>query len=906
MPKEDLNEFADLVDAFLGIVDTQTNIVLWAKDSCGPIAENMPFNKFLEKLVREHDIDSETVDINDFSKWFLVYRQKKNLFVLTLKTNSGDEKKFAVKLKIKDNLTYFHVIILDNYEKSVQLYDPLTHVYMKESIESLVKSEISQKKPNIFSLIIIDIDNFKAINDIYGHLFGDEILRICAQKLREVFKDSIVGRIGGDEFLIIMYGDTDYDTVWKKVHASLLEIDNNIYSENDSRLYDIESDENEYNNLNITFTAGISRYGIDGYDYETLFTKADKALYRGKRKGKRCFVIYIDDKHKDIALNSIQSLDNEGEREENSFRLILSKCLDILTSKYSEAHKLNAFLKLVSQYFLIDRIFIYKNSQEYKAKFYCGYANPLSKSASLSFIPNEIDEPNDVLPDDENGYIMRQDVSLMNNAPQLKKMLESQNVLSFVKIPLIFSGRILGYIRFDMTSQKRFFTKADEDNFRFLAKVLAIFMFRKNEVSYLKTSVSKDKLTGLLTRDYFFDLTEENMMFENGKYYCIFFNFRNFNFYNDVYGFDLGNKILKEMAYNLKTVFTQSLISRINNDRFVVFDKYKSKKEIESNINKLINLQESSRIDGASALILQAGIYLVDANENNISACIDKAKLALKTIYDDLSQHYIYFTNKMLDEHYKAQQLQLHFREAIKEKEFLIFLQPKIDATNNELIGAEALTRWNWMHKKILQPNNYIHVLEESRLIGALDMFVFEEVCKYQRLRIDLNKKLFPISVNLSKIQVNFENYIDELEKVRMKYDVDSSLIEFEVTESIYVKNFLSVNGLISKFRKLGYRIAIDDFGQGYSNLEMLSKDNFDVIKIDKSLVQNYKLEKDRLILKSVISLSKSLGLDIVVEGVENDKQKDIIIASGGKVIQGYFYSEPIRIDDFEKKYDKG
>ena len=900
----DFSEFADLVDAILGVVDVDTKKVIWANDSSGPIAEDMPFMEFLEKLVRDLDVNKDSVDLDDFSKWFLINKQKRDLFVLPIRTNAGEIKKYAVRIKSIDNLTYFHIIILDNYVNSVQLYDSLTHVYMKESIESLVKNEIEEKEPKPFTLIVLDIDNFKAINDIYGHLFGDEVLRICASKLKETFKDSLVGRIGGDEFLIMMYGDTDYDVVWQKIHEYLKEIDNNIYSEHDSRLYDIQSEDDE-NNLNITFTAGASRYGIDGYDYQTLFTKADKALYRGKRKGKRCFVIYIDEMHKDINANPFEAMDPDGDREENSFRLILSKSLDILTSKYSEAHKLNAFLKLISQYFLLDRIFIYKQISEFRAKFYCGYANPLSPTASLSFIPPEIDEPNDLTSDDENGYVIRQDTSQIINAPNLKSMLDSQNVKSYVRAPLIYSGRILGFIRFDMTSQKRFFTKSDEENFRFLASVLAIFMFRKNEVSYLKTSVSKDKLTGLLARDHFFELTEENMIFENCKNYCLVYNFRKFNFYNDVYGYDLGNKLLKEMAHNLKIVYTTALISRVESDRFVVFDKYKNKKEIEQNINKILELHNQSKIDGASAVVLQTGIYLVEPSENNISACIDKAKLALKNIRDDLENHYIYFSNKMLDDNYKSQQMQLRFREAIREREFQIFLQPKIDATTNTLIGAEALTRWNWMHRRLLQPATFIHVLEESRLIGALDMYVFEEVCKYQRLRMDLKKQMYPISVNLSKIQVNFENYLVELEKIRQKYDVNPNMIEFEVTEAVYMKNFYTSSGLISKIRKLGYRIAIDDFGSGYSNFDMLSKENFDVIKIDKSLVTNYKSEKNRLVLNTVIHLSESLGLDIVVEGVETDKQRDVIIASGGKVIQGYFYSAPIKIDDFEKKYDK-
>ena len=637
--EQDLSKFADLVDAILGVIDDSTSTVLWAKDSTGTIAENMRLDDFLLKLVRDQNIDKEKIDIADFSRWFLINKKKRNLFVMPLKTTAGNEVKYAFRIKSENNLTYFHVILLDNYEKSIQLYDPLTGVYMKDSIESLVKSELENRPVNPFSLIVIDVDNFKSINDIYGHLFGDEILRVCAQKLKETFKDSIVGRIGGDEFLIIMYGDTDYQIVWDKVHEALLSIDNNIYSDSGNQLYDISDDEET--NLNITFTAGISRYGIDGEDYETLFLKADKALYRGKRKGKRCFVIYIDEKHRDINLALEEAKETETDREETSFRLLLSKSLDILTSKYSEAHKLNAFLKLASQYFLIDRIFIFKQTSEFKAKFFCGYANPLAKTASLSYIEPEIDIPSDMVCDDENGYIIRQDVSLIKDSPKLLKMLISQNVQSYVRVPLLFSGRILGYIRFDMTTSKRFFSKADEDNFKFLAKVLAIFMFRKSEVAYLKTSVSKDKLTNLLTRDYFYDLSEENMIFDIGKYFVILFNIRNFNFYNDVYGYDLGNKVLKELAHELKQVFTSALISRIAADRFVVFDKYKNKKEIINLLEKLKENVAKSKIEGTSVLLLQAGIYLIDPAENNISSCIDKARLALKSISNDYSPYYI-------------------------------------------------------------------------------------------------------------------------------------------------------------------------------------------------------------------------------------------------------------------------
>ena len=230
----------------------------------------------------------------------------------------------------------------------------------------------------------------------------------------------------------------------------------------------------------------------------------------------------------------------------------------------------------------------------------------------------------------------------------------------------------------------------------------------------------------------------------------------------------------------------------------------------------------------------------------------------------------------------------------------MVYFQPKVDSNTNEIVGAEALVRWK-KGDEILPPSKFIPILEKNGNITELDFYVFEEVCADIRQSILMGYNVVPVSVNLSARHFAYYGIADDLEKIRSSYSIPASLLDIEVTESVFFdkKTIEIVKVELNKMHKYGFACSLDDFGSGYSSLSLLMDFNIDYIKIDKSFIDNINNAKSKVILQSIINLALSLNMGIVAEGVETKEQLEIIKQMGCKVIQGYIYSKPICLEDW-------
>ena len=245
----------------------------------------------------------------------------------------------------------------------------------------------------------------------------------------------------------------------------------------------------------------------------------------------------------------------------------------------------------------------------------------------------------------------------------------------------------------------------------------------------------------------------------------------------------------------------------------------------------------------------------------------------------------------------------LRLDEALENNEFLLYLQPKISTSSGKLVGAEALTRWKYMHEKILFPDQFISLFEEQGVIEKLDFLVFKNVCRYQKSLIDNGLTPVPISVNVSRYISDFDKYLLTLEEIRKEYQINSSLIEVEITEGMYYENSLIISDFINKLHNIGYKVSMDDFGAGYSNLVSMAKLKFDVIKFDRSFCLDLDNSNVRIMLDKLIELIKTLKMSTICEGVETKENVEYLTKIGCDSIQGYYYSKPIPWEDFKKKY---
>lgn len=242
---------------------------------------------------------------------------------------------------------------------------------------------------------------------------------------------------------------------------------------------------------------------------------------------------------------------------------------------------------------------------------------------------------------------------------------------------------------------------------------------------------------------------------------------------------------------------------------------------------------------------------------------------------------------------------------SIKNNEFIIFLQPKFDTITEEVVGAEALIR-KLENGNIIMPNEFIPQYEETGIITELDTYVLEEVCRLQKKWRELSLPLLPVSINESRHHLKNENHIQELQEILSKYDADASLIELEMTETTVIEDILLAKGAAEAVKRLGFVVSMDDFGTGYSAFNILKDIEIDILKIDKEFFRNLESNKRaQIIIETIIKMCKALKIKTVAEGIETKEQVNFLKKFGCDIIQGYYFSKPITIQEFENKFLK-
>ncbi len=252
----------------------------------------------------------------------------------------------------------------------------------------------------------------------------------------------------------------------------------------------------------------------------------------------------------------------------------------------------------------------------------------------------------------------------------------------------------------------------------------------------------------------------------------------------------------------------------------------------------------------------------------------------------------------------QKRKLSKELSNSIKNKEFIIYIQPKFDTQTSELVGAEALIRKKLPNGEILPPNKFVPLYEKYGVITKLDMYVLEEICKKQKEWRNKNLKLIPISINESRHHLKNSNHLQELNNIISKYDTNTNLIELEMTESTVVENMEIAKQAEENVHKMGFIVSMDDFGTGYSAFNILKNIKIDVLKIDKSFFDDMiNNAKAQIIIETIVSMCKKLDIITVAEGIETKEQVEFLKKINCDRIQGYYFSKPIPIELFEKTY---
>lgn len=412
-----------------------------------------------------------------------------------------------------------------------------------------------------------------------------------------------------------------------------------------------------------------------------------------------------------------------------------------------------------------------------------------------------------------------------------------------------------------------------------------------------------DSLTRVFTKEYFY-IQARKLLDENpDTEFCIVeLDVNRLTMINDMYGLGEGDRVLQAIGSGLENIFEEvpaSLVARIHADLFVFMCPY-DKAEVEGAIEQL---EENVRFLSSKLsvdLLLSFGVYVANEKEVAVSSMCERANLALKSVKGNYINHVAYFDADMRVRAVEEVEITTRMNNALKNNEFAVYFQPKHSLDTEEVIGAEALVRWESNDKGLISPAKFIPIFENNGFIMKLDEFVWEETCKFISENQAKGITVPPISVNVSRVDLFNPKLVDTVVNLTKKYAINPKMLKLEFTESAYTESMQQMLGVMDKLHTYGMEIDMDDFGSGYSGLNVLKDVPVDGIKIDLKFLDKSDDEiKSKKILASVIHMAKGLGIPSIVEGVETIEQIKHLKSLGCTMVQGYYYAKPMPEREF-------
>ncbi|MBR6617881.1 MAG: bifunctional diguanylate cyclase/phosphodiesterase [Oscillospiraceae bacterium] len=420
----------------------------------------------------------------------------------------------------------------------------------------------------------------------------------------------------------------------------------------------------------------------------------------------------------------------------------------------------------------------------------------------------------------------------------------------------------------------------------------------------LERMTEYDELTGLTNRSMFCRMVEHHIkknadIAESGVFAMIYFDVIRFKAINDMFGMAEGDRLLIFIADTVTRLLSQDDIGcRIGSDRFVAFVDI-TKRPPEKFIEQLLSAISMYYLP--VEITFNAGIYIIDNIRMTADAMLDRAILAQSSIKGSYTMRYHYYDESLRDEMLTEQEIVGMMAIALNAEQFVVHYQPQYNHSTGMIAGAEALVRWMHPERGLISPGLFIPIFERNGFITKLDLYVFEHVCRFVRKCIDSKLPLIPISVNFSRHDIYQTNFAEMLEELRLKYDVPVRYLRLEITESAIMGGSQHTNEIIRKLHDYGYIVEMDDFGSGYSSLNVLKDIELDIIKLDMNfLAEQSDSNRGGTILSSIVRMAKWLCLPVIAEGVETVEQADFLRSIGCDCVQGFLYSRPLPEEKYE------
>ena len=379
------------------------------------------------------------------------------------------------------------------------------------------------------------------------------------------------------------------------------------------------------------------------------------------------------------------------------------------------------------------------------------------------------------------------------------------------------------------------------------------------------------------------------------------FDIRKFKIINDSYGEKFGDQILDFIIHQLADICRQNqYFFNLRSDVFMIVTEYDTEESLLEFIHQLDDRISSFK---DVKLHMSYGVYTVEDKNMELRQMEDRAAMARKTAKNNILTNILFYKEQFKDTLYNRKFIEENMQTAITDNQFMMYLQPKYSIAKNEIIGAEALVRWRHPERGMIFPDQFIPIIEENGFIRKVDYYIWEKACRFIKKCETAGIKPCPISVNVSRVHLRDNECIQVLSDMIARNEIPKNLLELEITESV---DNQQVSMKAFQLKDAGFTLLMDDFGSGYSSLNILLETPFDVIKLDKKFMENMMVSgKGKLILEQVVSMANKLDLGLLAEGVETKEQVDLLQHIGCDQVQGYYYAKPMPEDEFYALLEK-
>lgn len=767
--------------------------------------------------------------------------------------------------------------------------DPLTGLYNLQTTVTKLRKELGRLQQEQQGwLLLVDIDDFEQINNNNGHLVGDAVICLVADELQELFNTGLIGRVNGDAYAVFVR-----DLSRGEIEARLDKLN--------STVGDVYRGSEQQLEVSCSIGAAMC---TGPQEMRRVFEWADHALYQIKQSGKRGYVIetVIPENKPEVGYLNIKG-GSGSDREETSIRNaddLIVFALELLGNISDTESGLKMVSDRICGFFGIDHI-VYISLEEggsSEKRFHWSRGEKRAKDDNVIYGTEshfkrilEYFKTNDIL------VLRREMIEIMPERLQGSALLIRQE-----------KGDGNGCLIFVDESQDRDWQEEIP-----ALKRLGDVYFNCLQISYEKEKALKemearihiDPLTGLL-RYRRFTVKAQQFLRENMDKNCYFIysDFENFQYVNELYGYQEGDKILVRFADALKKIPGGILFCRITSDHFVGLLESESEekmREVYLNFTQGFCDAINKEYD-QNNLVLVSGLCHVDDHKEVASAYIDRANSARKYGKNTTDTTVVVYDQEIRKKNEAEKSIIAGMYSALESGEFHAWLQPKVSITTGKIAGAEALVRWIHADGTMVYPDEFIPIFEKNGFITKIDFEVLSQIVDYLREALDMGEEIVPVSVNFSRRHNEDPEFVDNLLTKIEEKAIPPKYIEAEITESIFMLDLSALTGNLRKLKDAGIAISIDDFGSGYSSLNVLAEVDADIIKLDKKFLgYGDHDEKAPVFVKNLVKMMKSMGYKVVSEGVETESQLTFLKNTECDMVQGYYYAKPMPIPEFRK-----